>query len=260
MEELARPWIAKNAFKTISTEWAERVPMRDLQKPNDLRSIKKEYPKPIRNDAPDKLDYREIPKRMAFEYAHSYLDVESKILDQILGICETISAKDIDIDKFLSDIAGFIHRTFGIADVSIGLRDIDGMYRYRAFAGFRDSAIAFKKKLAYRKEDFFDSPPYKGNNISRYTRLYLVEESPFDEKEREAFNWPSLVSMKRTSLTRALEADYFNVHLLGPDDDLIGWIDISGTRQRTFPDIKTIKWIELIGRIVTATILTHRPK
>ncbi|MEM2838940.1 MAG: hypothetical protein QXE18_02445 [Thermoplasmata archaeon] len=231
--------------------------MRDLQKPKHNGF---EYPKPIKNQEPNVLDYREIPKKMAFEYAHTYLDVENKILDEILGICESFSKRNIDLDKFLSDIASFIHRTFGIADVSIGLKDMDGLYRYRAFAGFRDSAIAFKKKLAYRKEDFFDNPPYKGNNISKYTRLYLVEESPFDEKEREAFNWPSLISMKRPSLTRALEADYFNIHLIGPDDDLIGWIDISGTKQRTFPDIKTIKWIELIGRIVTATILIHKPK
>lgn len=232
--------------------------MKEIQKRTTSGSDRGNFLNSVAGDKTGRLDYREIPRRLAFEYAHSYIDTESKILSGILSICESFSEQEIELDEFLSDVAAFIHRTFGISDVSIGLKDGDGLYRYRAFAGFRESAIAFKKTLAYRKEDFFDAPPYKGYNISKYTRLYLVEDSPFDEKEQKAFNWPSLISIKRTSLTKALEADYFNIHLLGPGDDLLGWIDISGTKQRTFPDIRTIKWIELIGRIITATILMHR--
>jgi hypothetical protein len=198
---------------------------------------------------------------MAFEYTHALADSETKILHGINQICESFTEQKINIDDFLSKVADFIYRNLGIADVTVGLRDAkDGLYKYNAFAGFRGSTVAFKKTLAYKKEDFFGAPPYTRYQISKYTYLYLVEDSPYTEAEREAYNWPSLISVKRTSLTQALEGDYLNIHLIGPGDDMFGWIDISGTKQRTFPDIKTIKWIELIGRIVTATILMHESR
>jgi len=215
--------------------------------------------KAIVNNGSRKVDYREIHKKMSFEYTHTFIDLEAKVLDGINQICESFTEQKVNIDEFLSKVVDFIYKNFGISDVTIGLRDAnDGLYRYKAFAGFRESTIALRKTLAYKKEDFYGAPPYKCYQISKYTRLYLVEDSPYDEAEREAYNWPSLISVKRTSLTKALEGDYFNIHLIGPGGDLLGWIDLSGTKQRTFPDIKVIKWVELIGRIVTATLLLHK--
>jgi len=212
--------------------------------------------KAVANDKSKKVYYKEIPRRMSFEYAHVPIDSDAKILHGIIQMCESFTEQKINIDDFLSKVTDFIYRNLGIADVTIGLRNPkDGLYRYNASAGVRESTVAFKKTLAYKKEDFFGAPPYTRYQISKYTYLYLVEDTPYTEAEMEAYNWPSLITIKRTSLTQALEGDYLNIHLIGPGDDMFGWIDISGTKQRTFPDIKVIKWIELIGRIVTATIL-----
>jgi hypothetical protein len=232
---------------------------KQIEKPPQNQIGSNDKIKAITDNQSRKVDYREIHKRMSFEYSHTFIDLEAKILDGINQMCESFTEQKINIGDFLSKVADFIYKNFGISDVSIGLRDAnDGLYRYKAFAGFRESTIAFRKTLAYKKEDFYGAPPYKCYQISKYSRLYLVEDSPYDEAEREAYNWPSLISVKRTSLTKALEGDYFNIHLIGPGDDMFGWIDLSGTKQRTFPDIKVIKWVELIGRIVTATLLLHK--
>jgi hypothetical protein len=56
--------------------------------------------------------------------------------------------------------------------------------------------------------------------------------------------------MKRRTVTDSLEADYLDIFFHEPDGNILGFIEISGTRLRKLPDAATIRWIELVGALL----------
>jgi len=64
--------------------------------------------------------------------------------------------------------------------------------------------------------------------------------------------------IKRKSITESLEGDYLDVLVFGKKGEIAGWLEISGTRTGELPDIQTIRWMELISKIIgTAIILQN---
>lgn len=163
----------------------------------------------------------------------------------------------MDLDKLLNEAADFIWRQFGIDNVAIGLRDPkDGLYRYKAMVGFRPDAIEAHKKIVYKKEEFFENGKYHGVTISKYTRMYLAEDNlPDDVLERGAYNRPGLLKMRRTDSTDSLEGDYIDMGIYSKGDELVGWIEISGTRTLKLPDVTTIRWVEVIASIIGVAVM-----
>jgi hypothetical protein len=70
----------------------------------------------------------------------------------------------------------------------------------------------------------------------------------------KAFNRPGLLTATRSTDSDSLEGDYIDVKILGVNDDLLGWIEISGTRTMKLPDATTLRWVEAIGSIIAAAI------
>jgi len=162
----------------------------------------------------------------------------------------------LDVDKLLNEAAEFIQRQFGIDNVAIGLKDPrDGLYKYRAMVGFRDDALEAHKKIAYRKEQFFEDNEFHGVSISKYSRIYMAEDNVLTEAERGAYNRPALLGMKRKDSTDGLEGDYIDTGIYGRGDELLGWIEFSGTRSMKLPDIVTIRGVETIASIIAAAII-----
>ena len=61
----------------------------------------------------------------------------------------------------------------------------------------------------------------------------------------------------RHSPEDCLEADYIDVHIFGGKDDLVGWIEASGTLTGKLPDVNAIRWMEMIASIL-GVALSHR--
>ncbi len=104
-------------------------------------------------------------------------------------------------------------------------------------------------------DDFLGDSKYKGRVISDYSKMYFEEDKPYTDGSESTFNRPALLKSKRHSTDDALEADYLDVHIFGPDKELIGWIETSGTIMGKMPDITTIKTIEVIASMIGAAIL-----
>jgi hypothetical protein len=205
------------------------------------------------------VDYREIPRKLKLEYSLGTRDQTSKSLDAVQSLLSNCAKTPIEMHALLQEAANLICKNFGIDGVSIGLRSpSDGLYRYETFAGLREDAIASERRIVYKKEQFFGSG-YKGNEISKQSRIYLTEENPNSlRNEKDSFNRPILLESTRRSITQSLEGDYIDTHILSPDGELLGWIEISGTRTGRIPDVTTIKWIELIASILSAAITINK--
>ena len=207
---------------------------------------------PVRDTArPRDVDYKDIPKKWKFDYEHAVRDMNGRTLAAVQVLMQHLESSQLDVRKLMLDSSNLISRQFGIMNVAIGRKGPDGLFRYDTLVGFREDAVAERKKIAYKKEEFYDAGPYKGYWISRYTKLYLAEDHPYADFETPAYNRPILLKdAKRRALNDALEGDYVDVCMFDANNDPIGWIEISGTRTGQLPDIMAIRWIEIIGSVI----------
>jgi hypothetical protein len=108
--------------------------------------------------------------------------------------------------------------------------------------------------LAYTREQLLNGSTYPSHEISSHTRLFLSEEHPYTKGEEYTYRRPGLIGMKRRTLTDSLEADYLDIFFHEPHGSILGFIEISGTRLRKLPDVATIRWIELIGALLSVAV------
>jgi len=206
----------------------------------------------------ESVNHKEIPGKMKMDYLHGIIDPNQKTLDGIQSLFSRIRSPQMKTDDLLLEAANLISRQFGIDNVAVGLRDPkDGLYKYRAMVGFRNDAIEGHKSIAYRKEQFFEDSQYIGYDISRLSRLYLDEDNVISEEDKKTFNRPGLLTMKRRTTSDSLEGDYIDTKILGANDELLGWIEFSGTRILKLPDAATVRWVEVIASAIGAALICH---
>lgn len=199
-----------------------------------------------------------IPDKIRLDYTYSSGNPTRRALEGVQNLLSHSRSPHADMDKLLNEAKEFIRRQFEIDTVSIGLRDLDGLYRYKATAGLREEAVEALKKIVYRKEQFFDNAEFHGVQISKYSRIYLQEDNPLSEKEQKLYARPGLLGIeRRKDETSSLEGDYIDTGIYDAEDELIGWIEFSGTRTMKLPDATTIRWIELVASIVAVALMRH---
>jgi len=201
------------------------------------------------------VDHRDIPHRLKFEYSHTLKDQTQKALESIQELLEHFTKPVMDVKELMQQVAENIRKQFGIDNVAIGLKDPqDGKFRYVVLAGLRDDAAQSHMKLVYTIDDFYKDGDFNGSFISKYSKVFLAEDNEYKDVEKIAYNRPLLLGLKRRSLTDALEADYVDSFILGPDEELLGWIEISGTRTGKLPDAVTIRWAETAAAVIGAAL------
>lgn len=220
------------------------------QRPVASSSTKVPTPEPS-TAKPEPVDYKDIPKKLKSDYERAVREQSGRTLAAVQALMQQIESPQPDVRKLMLDASNLISRQFGISNVAVGLKGPDGLFRYDILVGFREDAIAERKKIAYRKEDFYDAGPYKGYWISRYTKLYFSEDHPYAEFEAAAYNRPILLKdSKRRSLNESIEGDYVDVYIYDANNELIAWIETSGTRTGQMLDATSIRWMELMGCII----------
>ena len=204
---------------------------------------------------------KEVAMRMTLEYSRGVKDHTTKSLEAICGLCWELEKQKIDIDAFALQCANLISKQFAIESVAIGVKDpADGRYRYKAVVGLdKDVADGFKL-LSYSRAELLKESDYPSHDISHHTKLFLGEEHPYAAGEEFTYRRPGLIGMKRRALDDSLEADYLDFFFNGTDGDILGFIEISGTRLRKLPDSTTIRWIELIAGILGLAVQKARDK
>ncbi len=193
----------------------------------------------------------EVAMKMKLDYAHGLRDPTSKILEAILAMAAKLEKPGFDLRAILQESAEMISRNLGIASVAIGLWNPSLMkYKYEVVVGLNPESVKGFMALSYNRNELTDPKTYPQHDISRMTKVFLGEEHPYADNEEFSYNKPILLGMNRYAVDESLEADYLCVFFRGPGDEILGWMDISGTRLKKLPDSTTIRWIELIGQIL----------
>jgi hypothetical protein len=203
----------------------------------------------------------EVERKLKMEYLYGQKDIYRKSLDCVQSLMEQLREPQLNVKGMMQEVADIISRQFWIREVTIGSKDpTDGKLKYDVASGLREDAKAALESIAYSEDEFVNGGKYHGRSISKYTKLYLAEDIPYTESEKGTFSRPILLESRRKSLDECLEADYFNIHILGEGDHLVGWIETSGTRDGRFPDSVTMRWIELFAMILGAAMTKNNAR
>lgn len=205
-----------------------------------------------------KLDHNDVAQRMRMEYSDCQRDANARTMDAVIAMLQHFYKPQMSIRGMLEEAANLIQRQFAIREIAVGLRNSsDGMYRYEVILGYREEAEKAHRTLQYSEKDFWDESRWKSTTISRQTRLFLTEDTPYLEKEKPTYNRQAMLGLKRTALNECLEADYLDTTIPGQGGEAAGWIEFSGTRGGKLPDAQAIKWIEFIACILGAAIVCY---
>jgi hypothetical protein len=210
------------------------------------------------------LDPETVKRGLRINYLGARSDQSSKLIDGFAALLARFQKRPLVVNDLLQDAANYIHRHFRLRWVMIGLRNpADGVCTYRVEAGMRPEVWEWQKKRSYKKEDFALTKPgwYNAGEISRLTRIYLEEENPIGEEDVEKIvNRPFMMKATRSTQEDTLETDFIDTLILTTDNELLGWIEYSGTIASKFPDAMVIRWIEFIAAILAAAISTQEPQ
>jgi len=205
-----------------------------------------------------------VKRGLRINYLGARSDQASKLIDGFASLLAGFQKKPVVVDDIIQDAVNYIHRQFRLRFVMIGLRNpTDGVCTYRVEAGMRPDVWEWQKKRTYKKEDFALAKEgwYIAGEISRLTRVYLEEDNPLGQEDVEqVVNRPFMMKATRKSQDDTLEADFMDTLILTSDNELLGWIEYSGTIASKFPDPMVIRWIEFIAAILAAAISTQDPQ
>jgi len=200
-----------------------------------------------------------IKKRMWLAYQYACSNPANERTDCIHALITKLADPDIDMHAFLQEAADTINTKLAIKETTIGLRSpSDGIYRYEVMSGLSDSEWDAHKHLSYKHEDFYSQDVYRFMQISKYTRLLLAEDNPYANGEETTYERDLMLQSKRKSLDDTIEGDYLDVCIFGKNDDLLGWIEISGMKNGRFPDTETIKCLELLASVIGVALARHQ--
>jgi len=192
-----------------------------------------------------------IKKRMWLAYQYACSNPSNERMDLVHSMVNSLADPALDMASFLQGVADTITSKLGIKEATIGLKDAsDGRYRYVVMSGLTDSEWAAHKVLAYNYEDFYSQNVYKFMQISRYTHLSLADDNPYAEGEDATYEKDLMLQSKRKGLEDTIEGDYIDILILGKGDSLLGWIEISGMKSGHFPDVESIKCLELLASVI----------
>lgn len=203
--------------------------------------------------------HERIMSKMKFDYMHAQTDRVYKGLDNLQAAIALSQRTDLDQMGFLQQVVNLLGKSFKIRGVTIGLRGTDGNYRYLVMNGLRDEAWEFDKTIVYTEADFAGSKTYKGEMISKLTKLCLAgQELPFPEREKFGFNRPFIMGTKRLSPEDWIEGDYLDVEIVGTRGTLLGWIEVMGWIDGKIPDITVVKFLETFAGIIAGRLESGR--
>jgi hypothetical protein len=204
------------------------------------------------------LDPETVKRGLRINYLGARSDQASKLIDGFASLLVRFQKKPLVVNEIIQEAAKYIHRQFRLRWVMVGLRNpTDGVCSYEVESGMRPEVWEWQKKRIYKKEDFALTKEgwYNAGEISRLTRVYLEEENPLgDDDVAKGVNRPFMMKAIRKAQEDTLEADFIDTLILSADNDLLGWIEYSGTIAGKFPDPMVIRWIEFIASILAAAI------
>jgi hypothetical protein len=193
----------------------------------------------------------DVARKLKMDYSRAAKDEADRYLECVQQLSGQIVKPKHESRELVDYAAKLIFKQFHIKEVAIGLRSAsDGRFRYVAMQGMRANIWAEHTGLSYAHDSFFSNSKYKGTLISKFTKLLLAEDEPYDDAEKKTYSEHLMRSSKRRTPEDSIEGDYLDTLIYGIDGGLIGWIEISGTWDDKLPSARAIRAIEIIANLM----------
>ena len=215
---------------------------------------------PSEQTAVKEFDHAEAARKIKQEYTHGRKEPGARGLDCLHGLIKALMQGEPNLNEFLKTVAKAIYTQFNIKDVSICLRGQDDIFRYATMHGMREEVWAAPRNIAYTLDQVLDPNLYKGTEISRFTKLFLAEDNPYAESEGLTCSGHLMTTSKRRTAEESIEGDYLDVFIFGPKDEVLGWIETSGTWDGRLPDARTIRGLEVLSSVLALAIVRSQAK
>lgn len=199
----------------------------------------------------------ELSKSIIERYSTGQVSIDEHLVGALIDFLQRARSPGHSSSVIILECGKLIHRFFEFREVAIAMRDRDGLFRYKVCIGFRDEAEAERMKIAYTEFDLTDQDTFPGVSVSKGTFFQLIENKPFKDGEEGTFNRPSLLGAERKNQNDLIEGDYIDTYIRDANKNPLGWIELSTTRDGKLPSRISIKWIELIAKMI-ATIMIER--
>ncbi len=183
-----------------------------------------------------KSRYRQVPR-----------DDNEKLIDALLKFWQQILDGKTSRKSMLQEVAGVIHRSLMFQEIAIAVKDPkNDLYRYEAIVGFTKDVVEVMQTQVFSEAEVrtFDRLP--GIKVSRLIE-FTISEAPQKAGEETQFNRPMLAAVPRKTDDEFTFGDYMNVYILGRNDELLGFIEVSGPRDGKMPSGNRMKGLELLA-------------
>ncbi len=201
-------------------------------------------------DKKQSVSTEEVGRKLRLDYMYSSKDDYQKILDNTSTLLKHFRKQGMDLDRFFDEVISVIRRRLWIREVTVALFNPDkNAFMYRYMGGLRHDTWEAHKSLSYTKEELVNPKVYKSREISKDTILFLAEDNPYGDGEAKTYNRPAMLESMRHSAEDSIEGDYFDIWIRGNNDNILGWIEISGTIDYKFPTIESLKWMEMLASL-----------
>jgi hypothetical protein len=201
------------------------------------------------------VDPDTVKRKLRFDYMKARSEANFKSLDMFTTLLAHFEKPQMSLHDIIQEATQIIQKQFRLRWVMIGLKSTaDGKYRYEVHSGMRDEAWKRQSSKMYKYEDFDMTDNYVAGEISKITRVYLEEDNPLPKEDEIVVNRPALLKMRRKLAEDTLEADFMDTLIVGPNNDLLGWIEYPGTLTGKFPDPLMIRYIEVAASIIAAAV------
>lgn len=179
---------------------------------------------------------------------------QEKLIFELKALLEYSMDTKNSLPRVLERLGRLILKFFEFKSLSIALIGDDGRFRYVVLIGHPRDAEEALRKQSYSGEELIDYDKFPCIRIMPTVHFSPVEGFPIDEAELTAHHHPTLLKKPRTDLDSFVPGDYIDFYMYGKEDKLIGFIEVSETKNGRLPSKETIRWIDLIANISAAII------
>lgn len=184
-------------------------------------------------------------------------DDDERFLADVHSLIEFSLDRRNPTNKVLERIGRLIVKHFEFKTASIGLRSDDGTFRYVAFVGHSRDAEDALRLQRYDLSEMIDYDKFPNIRIGSIAQYNPVEGFPAVESELVGHHIPALPKSPRKEINAFLPGDYVDFYMHGHEERLIGWIELSDTKDGKLPKRESIRQIELLTD-VSAVIIQLR--
>ena len=181
------------------------------------------------------------------KYASERQEPFEKFLRKISKFLNDSKAPGRDRKSILMSALMTIQSFTKFRECTIGLRDLDGMYRFKAMTGFADEAMRAREELTFSAEDMKDIAFYRPVIICRFALFHLLERKPYKPGMERTYNRPELLSASRKNPDDMIEGDYIEILIRGRSQEILGWIELSGTSDGKLPSREEVLQAEFFS-------------